>query len=375
MEPVLQLLSELVAIPSVNPMGRNRSGSEFSEANLAEFLVGFLRKHEIDVELQTDIPGRPNVIGYVDAGSVSTIMLEAHLDTVHTDTMTVEPFSPEIRNGRLYGRGACDTKGSMASFLAATTHLMERRAHLRHNILLVFVVDEEYRFTGAQLAMEKGLQADFGIAGEPTLLHIVRAHKGVTRWKIRTFGVSAHSAYPARGENAIFTMGAVVARLEQLASRLTQRAPHPLLGTPTLSPGVIEGGQAVNMVPDRCWIEIDRRSLPGENAEEILDEVRRELSGIARCEFDTPYLSVKGMEVPEDAIIVRMLADAINRVTGAVTIEAAYYATDAGVYNGNGIPTIVFGPGDIAQAHTDEEFIEIAQVEQAVAILQNILQH
>ena len=136
MEPVIQLLADLVAIPSVNPMGRNRSGSEFSEANLAEFLAGHLRKYKIDVEFQTNIPGRPNVIGYVDAGSDSTIMLEAHLDTVHTDTMTIEPFSPDIRKGVLYGRGACDTKGSMASFLTATTQLMERGATLRHNILL-----------------------------------------------------------------------------------------------------------------------------------------------------------------------------------------------------------------------------------------------
>jgi len=371
-EPVVRLLADIVSIPSMNPMGRRHAGEQFSEARLADFVADYLRQHHIDVEVQGD--GRPNVIGHIDAGVERSVLLEAHLDTVHVETMTVEPFSPVIRDGRLYGRGSCDTKGSMAAMLTAASDALSSGSPLGYNIILAFVADEEYRFSGARRAVEQGLNATFGIAGEPTSLHIVRAHKGVTRWKTRTRGTSAHAAYPDRGNNAIYTMARVVRRLEDHAAHLATRNPHPLLGSPTLSVGVIEGGQAVNMVPDRCWIEVDRRSLPGETADAILRSVRDVLNDIPECECDPPYLSVDGMEVPEDSPAVHALGAAIRQVTGEVTIEAAHYATDAGIYNSAGIPTIVFGPGDIAQAHTDAEFIELDQLHQAVGILRNLLQ-
>jgi acetylornithine deacetylase/succinyl-diaminopimelate desuccinylase family protein len=357
----------------MNPMGRHHAGEQFSEARLADFVADFLRRHSIDVEVQGEGDGRPNVIGHIDAGAEESVLIEAHLDTVHVETMTVEPFSPVIRDGRLYGRGSCDTKGSMAAFLTAATDALSAGVPLAYNVILAFVADEEYRFSGARRAVEKGLKATFGIAGEPTSLHVVRAHKGVTRWKARTRGTSAHAAYPDRGNNAIYTMARVVRKLEDHAAQLATRDPHPLLGTPTLSIGVIEGGQAVNMVPDRCWIEVDRRSLPGETADTILRSVNDALGDIPECECDPPYLSVEGMEVPEDSPVVQALGAAIREVTGEVVIEAAHYATDAGLYNSAGIPTVVFGPGDIAQAHTDTEFIELGQLHQAVSILRTLL--
>lgn len=372
MEPVVKLLADLVAIPSMNPMGRARSGREYSELALAEFLTAFLRERGIDVQLQIVAPGRPNVLGYVDARASKTLLLEAHLDTVHADNMAVEPFQPTIQDGKLYGRGSCDTKGSMASFIQAVLNGLQAGS-LKQNVVLLFVSDEEYRFTGAKYAAAQGLKADAGIAGEPTQLRIVRTHKGVTRWKARTRGVTAHSAYPGRGNNAIYTMAKVVSRLEEYAGRLLQQAPHPVLGTPTLSVGVIEGGQAVNIVPDRCWIEIDRRSLPGETVHAILEPVRSLLHDIPNWEFDEPHLSVAGMDIPEDAAIVQQLSASIKQVLGGCIVESAQYATDAGIYTAAGIPTVVFGPGDIAQAHTDSEFIELKQLEQAVHIVERLL--
>lgn len=372
MEPVVKLLADLVAIPSMNPMGRARSGQEYSELALAEFLTAFLRKQGIDVQLQFVAPGRPNVLGYIDARASKTFLLEAHLDTVHADNMAVEPFQPTIRDGKLYGRGSCDTKGSMASFLQAVLNGLQAGS-LKQNVVLLFVSDEEYRFTGAKYAAAQGLKADAGIAGEPTQLRIVRTHKGVTRWKVRTRGVAAHSAYPGRGNNAIYTMAKVVSRLEEYAGRLLQQAPHPVLGTPTMSVGVIEGGQAVNIVPDRCWIEIDRRSLPGETVLAILEPVRSLLHDIPNWEFDEPHLSVAGMDISEDAAIVKQLSASIKQVQGGSIVESAQYATDAGIYTAAGIPTVVFGPGDIAQAHTDSEFIELKQLEQAVHIVERFL--
>ena len=209
--------------------------------------------------------------------------------------------------------------------------------------------------------------------GEPTRLRIVRAHKGVTRWRIVTRGVAAHSAYPERGENAIYAMGHVLGRLEEYGKALRLSTPHPLLGTPSLSAGVIEGGEAVNIVPDRCVVEVDRRTLPGESPDEILGAVRRALEGVPGWKFDTPHLAVAGMELGEESPLVRLLSGAITGVCGEVRVEAAQYATDAGIYNGAGIPSVVFGPGDIAQAHTAEEWIDLGDLRSASAIVRRLI--
>lgn len=373
MTPVESLLADLVAIPSMNPMGRGRTGKEYTEQAIAEYVVEFLRKHSIDAELQEHLPGRPNVLASISTGAPETVLLEAHLDTVHADGMTIEPFKPLVRDGKLFGRGSCDTKGSMAAFLQAAVEAAKAPKQLRHNILLLFVSDEEYKFTGAQFAARKGIKADFGIAGEPTQLKIVRAHKGVTRWKIVTHGVAAHSAYPERGRNAIYSMSKIVSRLEEYASKLNAGQPHPILGSPSLSVGIIEGGQAVNVVPDHCLIEIDRRTLPDETVESVLTPVKSLLDGLTDWDMKDPHLSVAGMEVAPSAPIVQSLARSIKEVCGDVVIEGARYATDAGIYNAAGIPTVVFGPGDIAQAHTESEYIELHQLHQAVEIIRRFL--
>jgi acetylornithine deacetylase len=311
------------------------------------------------------------VVGRIDVGARQTLLLEAHLDTVHADSMEIPPFAAEIRNGRLYGRGACDTKGSLAAFLHVVCEMARHRSGAGYNLLFAAVADEEYGFTGARKLAE-GLRADFGIVGEPTRLRIVRAHKGVLRWRIATGGIPAHSAYPERGKNAIYEMARLVDRLGEYAGRLQRGTPHPLLGPPTLSVGVIEGGEAVNVVPARCRIEIDRRMLPGETEESALKGVTEALSGVGEWEMEPPYLSVGGMEVPEDDAGLRRLAWAIASVTGSVVVETAPYATDAGIYGECGVRTVVFGPGDIADAHTSKESIDLAEVVQAANILRKV---
>ncbi len=348
-------------------------GAEYSERNLATFVAEYLRGNGVDVSVEEIEPGRPNVVGRIDVGAPTTVMLEAHLDTVHADEMRIPPFLPEVRDGKLYGRGSCDAKGSLAAFLVAATSLLSKPGSLRHNIVLACVADEEYRFRGARHLVECGIRADWAIAGEPTRLRIVRAHKGVMRWKIITRGKAAHSAYPERGENAIYAMVQVVQRMEVLATDLLGGRPHPLLGPPSLSVGVIEGGQTVNTVPETCWIDVDRRTLPGETLESVLAPVRCLLSEVGSAAIQPPDLEAGGMEVAETAPAVCRLAEAIRAEVGDMTIEGAPYATDAGIYSGAGIPTVVFGPGDISQAHTAEEFLELSQLEAAVAIIKRML--
>ena len=374
MDSIEKLLSDLVAIPSMNPMGRGREGEQYREAALAAFVAEYLRRAAVDVELDEVSPGRPNVIARLDAGARRTLLLEAHLDTVFADRMVIDPFCPEIRDGRLYGRGACDTKGALAAFLHALRYCAEEMRKPSVNILFLAAADEEYGFTGAKRAVARGLQADFGIVGEPTGLHIVRAHKGVIRWRVITHGVAAHSAYPDRGKNAIYSMAHIVTRLQKHAGTLLEGRPHPLLGTPTLSVGVIEGGQTVNIVPDHCVIEVDRRTLPGETERSVLDAASNALDGLSGWEFSGPHLSIPGMEVDADHPVVQVLGRSIKEVRGGVVIESAQYATDAGVYNGSGIPSVVFGPGNIARAHTEEEYIELDQLQDAVRIIQRVLE-
>jgi acetylornithine deacetylase len=372
-DPLTGLLADLVAIPSVNPMGRVPPGQGHAEEAIADYVASFLRHCHIDVETTEVMPGRPNVIGFVDAGKRETLLLEAHLDTVRVDTMTIPPFGAEIRDGRLYGRGACDTKGSLAAFLHALCSSVSEGRDRRFNVIVAATADEEYQFSGARHAASHGLKADMGIAGEPTSLHIVRAHKGVTRWNIAVRGVAAHSAYPERGENAIYTMGHILTRLELYGENLAAAPPHAELGAPTFSVGVIRGGQAVNIVPDTCEIEVDRRTLPGETAASVLEEVRRVLREVSGWTFHPPHVDVRGMEVPRESPVVERLAEAVRGVTGSVTIESAQYATDAGIYAAAGIPTVVFGPGDITQAHTADEWINLEEVRSASAVIRRLI--
>jgi acetylornithine deacetylase len=373
MERSIELLADLVSIPSVNPMGRAGEGREYGEEQIAGLIAAYLRMHKVDVEISEVAKGRPCVVGHVDSGAEETLLLEAHLDTVGGERMAIEPFTAAIEDGKLYGRGSCDAKGSLAAFFAAVCSLLGGKRKLKRNVLLLAVPDEEYRFTGALHAVSRGLRADWGIAGEPTCLNIVRAHKGVTRWKIVARGVAAHSAYPERGRNAIFAMGQALVRIELYAGLLREGQGHPLLGVPTLGVGVIEGGQAVNIVPDRCWVEVDRRTLPGETAGTVTEPVKRLLDDLPDLELETPYLSVPGMEVEADSPFLKTLSEAILGVTGRATFEVARYATDAGIYGAAGIPTVVFGPGDIAQAHTEREFIDLDQYQAAIKIIQRLL--
>jgi acetylornithine deacetylase/succinyl-diaminopimelate desuccinylase family protein len=372
-EPVVQLLADLVAIPSMNPMGKEVPAAQYSEKELSDFLTNYLTRNGIDAEVYDASPGRPNVLGYVDAGAAETLLLEAHMDTVHARGMTIEPFTPVVKEGRLFGRGSCDTKGSLAAFLESVLSLLREGKRLKYNVRFLFVSDEEYRFTGAQAAVRNGLKATFGIVGEPTGLSIVRAHKGVTRWRIRTEGAAAHSAFPERGRNAIYLMGEVIRRLERYAQELSQQGSFADLGVPTLSIGVIEGGSAVNVVPDSCWIEIDRRTLPGETIEQIMRSVATLLAELPHVRIDPPHISVLGMSVQDSAPIISMLSESLKRAGVEVAKMSAPYATDAGIYNTAGIPTVVFGPGDIAQAHTETEFIDLGQLQQAVSVLRYLI--
>ncbi|MBV9122313.1 MAG: M20/M25/M40 family metallo-hydrolase, partial [Planctomycetes bacterium] len=281
MSETTRLLQDLVALPSINPMGRPLQGPTIYEHQVTAYLEKFFRTLGVPWERQPVAPLRDNIVARWDnPGAGRTILFEVHQDTVPVDNMTIDPFGARIENGRLHGRGACDVKGGMAAMLTAFARLVREQPAGAASVLLACAVDEEHTFTGVQRLVQNGLRADCAIVAEPTQLHIVHAHKGTVRWSMETPGRSCHSSAPELGTNAIYRMGRLLTALEQYAERLRTSRTDPLLGPPTLSVGMIEGGSSVNTVPDRCRIEVDRRVIPGEDPlaapRQLVEFLRRE---------------------------------------------------------------------------------------------------
>lgn len=365
-------LSELVAIESVNPA---YPGGKRGEVAVAQYVVDYCRRLGLDVGQQAVLPAegatpaRENVLAELRVpGARHTLLLEAHMDTVSLDTsgsMLDGGLTPDVRGDRLYGRGTCDTKGALAGMLAALETLLARRRELRVNVVLATTVDEEHRFRGVLALLESGRTFDAAVVGEPTDLRVVVAHKGVARTRISTIGRAAHSSRPDEGINAIERMVSVIAALGNLRRGLADRR-HPLVGNPTLSIGRIWGGTAVNIVPDRCTVEIDRRVVPGETADSALAEIdaflaaaRREVPDL-KYEREAPFVADWPLDTHPNAPVVRAAQAAARTLALPDAPTGVPYGSDASKLQAlGGIPSIVLGPGSITQAHTAEEYVPI----------------
>lgn len=396
MSDPLATLANLVRRPSVNPMGRDVSGPEYLEGRVTEYLVQRFAADGLPFVRQKVAPGRDNVFARLEAtvpgGPV--ILWDAHQDTVPADGMTIEPFTPLERDGRLYGRGACDVKGGMAAMLVALDRLRTSESPRHATVLFVATVNEEFGFSGAKavasLWAEPGGEAAAGdaavrefvgpapaaaIVAEPTDLDIVTQHKGAVRWRIRVHGRACHSSFPEHGENAIYPAGRAILAIETLARELLARNPDHPCGPPTLSLGTVRGGSGVNLVPDLCVLEIERRLVPGESPRQARDEVVeriRAACGDARIEHEAPFLESGGLSADHPAAVglAQGLAAAAQRCgRSAPRRLAARYGTNASVYAAAGVPCVVFGPGSIAQAHTVDEWIDLAEVAAAADTL------
>lgn len=392
-----KLLAELIALPSVNPAFAPPSGAavrqaclaKFGEKKVADFLASVAARAGLDVELQPVLPGRPNVIVRLRPRDQvrQTILLAPHLDTVGADD---SQFVPRRENGRLNGRGACDTKGSIAAMLTALCELAESKSRpLETEIIFAGLVDEEnaqagsralvwcpaFRRLGQTAAatgrLKAGHQTALAIIGEPTRLQVVTAHKGSLWLQLETRGRAAHGATPQLGQNAVHEMARIVDLLEMdYAARLRRRR-HPLLGTATVSVGTISGGTQPNIVPDRCAIMIDRRTLPGETEA----GVRREITALLRAKklsaeiSSTKLAPALPLETSPKLPLVRQLLRSVGQARPA---GVAFFC-DAAVLAGGGISSVVFGPGDIAQAHTADEWISLASLERGKSMLLSFL--
>lgn len=373
-ERVVRLLREMVAIESVNLAYPGGTG----EAAMADYVETWARGAGLRVERQELETGQANVLVTLDVPNpTGTLLFEAHMDTVALAPME-QALDAGVRDGRVYGRGACDTKGSMAAMMVAMERLATRRDDLAVNVALVAVVDEEHTFTGVLRYIDSDAEATAAVVGEPTDLRLVIAHKGCVRGEIRTTGKAAHSAEPHLGVNAIDAMADVLVGLRELPETLGWQS-HPLLGSPTFSVGLIEGGTGVNVVPAACAITYDRRILPGERPDAALAEIDAVLAGVqtrredATIERPAPYLVSDSLDTDPDEPLV---------VAGSAACEAAGvdpapigvpYGTDASkLQTRRGIPAVVLGPGSIAQAHGADEFVPIDELRRAAEIYAGI---
>lgn len=367
-----QLLAELIALPSVNSAFLPADHPNAGEARVADYLAALAARAGLDIEFQKVLPGRQNVLARLQpSGKVRrTILLAPHLDTVNV--VSDAQFKPVKRGGRLHGRGACDTKGSVAAMAGALCDLAAMKNRPRETeIVFVGLVDEEHGQSGSRFLAQMKFKADLAIVGEPTRLVLATAHKGSVWLQVETRGRAAHGATPWFGDNAVHEMARVVDALQTDFAAQLQKKKHPLLGHGTVSVGTICGGTQTNIVPDSCVIGVDRRSLPGESE----SATRLAMSAFLKSrKLNAKVSNVKlspcpALETSERLPLVKQFLGGI----GQKRADGLHYFCDAAVLAGGGIPSVVFGPGDIAQAHTADEWIEISQLEQGRTMLLQFL--
>jgi acetylornithine deacetylase len=367
-----KLLRELIALPSVNPAFLRAKDPHAGEQRVAEFLAATAARAGLDVEFQTVASGRSNLLARLSPrGKVRRrLLLAPHLDTVNA---TDEQFIPRTRNGQLFGRGACDAKGSVAAMLMALVELAQgQQRPTDTEIVFAALVDEEQGQAGSRGLVAGGFKADLAIVGEPTRSQVVTAHKGTLWLELETRGKSAHGSWPELGRNAVHAMARVVDLLQTDYAAQLRRRRHPLLGCATISVGAICGGSQANIVPDRCTILIDRRSLPGETEA----SVRREIVGALRRKNLTVTFTKDRLPpcLPLETDSNHPLVARFLKTIGQRRPVGVRYFCDASVLGHGGIPSVVFGPGDIAQAHTADEWISLAALERGKGLLLRFLQ-
>ena len=372
-----RILTDLITLKSVNPMGREYHAALPVERRVVEYLEKLFLPYEVKVERQAcsrihesllvRIPGRED-------GPAT--LLESHMDTVPADEWLDRAFEPRRENGRLYGRGACDDKGSLASMMLAVLDLLARGEKPRYPVLLLAAGDEEHAQTGIKHFTASKPNLGRAVFGEPTNLAPVIQHNGTLRWDITVHGRSAHTSRPELGSNAILAMTDVIAALAAHQEKLRREYVNPLVTGPTLTVTMIKGGRTRNAVPDSCTIAVDFRVPPGVDLADAHKGVIRALEPLKHSiTHEELQLMTPALNTPADDPFSLRVRDICRAVTGqAIEFEGAPYGTDA-AWAAGVAPSIVLGPGDVSSAHAVDENVAMNQVVTCAHIYREILTH
>ena len=356
-------LQEMVRTDSQNPPG--------NEDKVAGLIGDKLRSFGCSVEIQTVEKNRSNVIAHLPGARDEDLLFHGHTDTVqigNLENWKKSPLGGVIEKGRLYGRGSCDMKGGVAAMIFAMEALKKSNVSMQRGIMFTGVIDEEINFTGIHhlLSQKSTATCTAAIVGEPTDLNICIAQKGALEYQVETYGKYAHSGMAFKGENAISHMMKIIAGLELYSDKVASTI-HPLLQHPTLNVGTIHGGTGITFVPDRCQIEFDRQTLPGEEPQAIHRELQDLIQQIASHNGFRAELSklqeFDAWEIDESSSLVSMLKKVYQQVLDKEALLDGFYAySEADLLAKAGIPSLILGPGRIEQAHSPDEYVPVEQV-------------
>ena len=368
MNEISELLAQLVAIDSINP---DLVPGGAGEGAIAHFVANWLERAGLEVEMDEPAPGRPSVIGIArGSGGGRSLLLNAHMDTVGVAGME-RPHEPVVKDNRLYGRGAFDMKGGLAAIMLAAAEA--KRQHLRGDVILTAVSDEEYASIGTS-SIVKSWHADAAIVTEPTGLDICVAHKGFIWLEVETQGIAAHGSRPDLGVDAIVKMGKVLVGLEELDRSLRSKPSHPLLKSGSLHASLITGGQELSSYPERCVLSVERRTIPGETQASVESQIHTILDRLATSDpaFKASLRTTlvrDAFEVAENEPIVQVVRRQAAALLGQEpAIVGATAWMDSAILSAAGIPTVVFGPGGEG-AHAVVEWVDLEEVGRCAEVL------
>jgi acetylornithine deacetylase/succinyl-diaminopimelate desuccinylase family protein len=360
-ERTVSILSDLVRTRSQNPID--------GEGEVAAYVATFLERLGLDVATREVLPGRSNVVGRLRGTGGPVVAFNTHMDTVpEGNGWTEDPFGAAVVDGQLFGRGSVDAKGPLAAFLAAIEAVVLSGIRLRGDLLMTAVVDEETSSRGAR-HLVPSIHADMALIGEPTSMQVGIAHRGSLRPVIAVTGRTAHSSRPEQGVNAIYQSIPVIEALRDYAETLRSLS-HPLCGSPSAAVTMLNAGIAENVIPGRCEMTLDRRMIPGEVESEVLEDIKGVLETVRRSRPDVSVVVDRMLvttggpsELNADHPLVK-LALASASTAKRVSVSGLSGACDMTHFRARGIPCVVLGPGDSAQAHQPDEHMDIHELKE-----------
>jgi acetylornithine deacetylase len=326
--------------------------------------------------MQEIAPRRCNVLARIGPSGKTPLVLNGHLDVVGTDNMIHAPFMPETRDGRMYGRGSTDMKSGIACMCVAAARAATRGA-LASEIIIAAVCDEEFGSLGTRTLLANGLRASGAIVTEPTRLAVCPGHRGFAWLRVDVFGHAAHGSRYDIGVDAITHTGLLLAALDRMDATVLPGRAHPLLGRPSLHASMVSGGTGWSTYPDHCTLRVERRTVPGETGDSVKAEFEQlcaELNGereTFRAEV-TLELYQPASDLAVDAPLTQAVISALGKESLPAPVEGLSCWTDAALFNAAGIPALCFGPGDIALAHSAEEWVTLDDIQHATAVLERV---